>query len=415
MKAAPPLLSLTLYRTLLWLLTPYLRWRFWREGRRYRDNSYSSQRRGRGHPRFEERPVWFHAASVGEVNALMPLLETLHRERPGLPLLLTSNTASSGAIARSRLPAGVVHAYLPMDWRGAMGRFLAQCQPRLGIIMETELWPNLYQLCSEGKTPLIIINGRVSTRTLRAPRWLRQLYRDCLRRTRLVLARSAEDRDNFLTLGATSAQCRVVGNIKFAVLTGEAPAPIDLGRDYVLAASTRDGEELLIIKAWLATGREELLVIAPRHPQRLDTILRDLAPFQLSTKIRSRGESPNATTRLYLADTLGELRAFMAGAKVVFMGGSLVATGGQNILEPAALGKAVITGPHLENFSHEAHLLLQGKGVIQVTSVEGLSQAFTTLLEDETERHALGQRARATVAQHADMVERYLQVLREYL
>lgn len=415
MKAAPPLLPLLLYRALLWLLTPYLRWRFWREGHRYQDNRYPAQRRGRGLPHFGERPVWLHAASVGEFNALLPLLEALHRERPELPLLLTSNTASSGALARDRLPAGVVHAYLPMDWRGAMGRFLAQCQPRLGIIMETELWPNLYQLCSEGDTPLIIINGRVSTRTLRAPRWLRRLYRDCLRRTQLVLARSAEDRENFLTLGATSERCRVVGNIKFAALTGDAPAPIDLGRDYLLAASTRDGEEIVIVEAWLAAGREELLVIAPRHPQRLDAILRDLDPLKLRIAVRSRGEQPEATTRLYIADTFGELRAFMCGAKVVFMGGSLVARGGQNILEPAALGKAVITGPHMENFSNETRLLLQGKGLLQVASAEELSRAFTTLLEDAGERHAMGQRARATVAQHADVVERYLQALREYL
>jgi 3-deoxy-D-manno-octulosonic-acid transferase len=410
----PPRLPLLIYRTLLWLLTPYLCWRFRREGRRYHDNSYSPQRRGQCLPRFEQRPVWFHAASVGEVNALMPLLEALHREQPGLALLLTSNTASSGAIARNRLPAGIVHAYLPMDWRGAMQHFLAQCQPRLGIIVETELWPSLYQLCGEGDTPLIIINGRVSPKTLRAPGWLRRLYRDTLQHTRLILARSEEDKENFLTLGAKSSQCHVVGNIKFAALSTEPPTPIELGRDYVLAASTREGEEALIVEAWLAAARQELLVIAPRHPQRLDAILRDLDPFQLSIAVRSHGSQPEAATRLYLADTFGELRAFMAGAKVVFMGGSLVARGGQNILEPAALGKAVITGPHMENFSNETLTLLQGKGLIQVTSAGELSQAFTTLLQDEGERHALGQRARATMAQHADMVERYLQVLREY-
>jgi 3-deoxy-D-manno-octulosonic-acid transferase len=410
-----PRLAMFIYRTLLWLLTPYLLWRFFREGRTYQDKHYSPQRRGHNHPHFNQPPVWFHAASVGEVNALLPLIKALHREHPELPLLLTSNTASSGSLARDKLPEGVQHAYLPMDWRNAMQRFLARSQPRLGIIMETELWPNLYQLCDEGGTPLVIINGRLSPKTLNTPGWLRQLYRDTLQRTRLILARSAEDRDHFLTLGAEPAHCRVVGNIKFAALSAEAPGPIELGRDYVLAASTRDGEEPLVIKAWLAAEREELLVIAPRHPQRLNEILRDLEPFQLRIAVRSHGTQPEAATQLYIADTFGELRGFMAGAKLVFMGGSLVMKGGHNILEPAALGKAVITGPHMENFSDETRILLDGKGLLQVDSVESLSRAFTTLLENDDKRHALGERARATLAGHGDMVERYLRALKEYL
>lgn len=411
----PPPLPMLIYRTLLWLLTPYLLWRFWREGLNYRDSHYSPQRRGEGHPRFKERPVWLHAASVGEVNALLPLIEALHRKQPQLPILLTSNTASSGVIARNKLPTGVTHAYLPMDWRGAMQHFLARCQPRIGIIMETELWPNLYQLCHQGGTPLIIVNGRVSQKTLRAPGWLRRLYRDCLQRSRLILARSAEDRENFLKLGAAPAQCRVIGNLKFAALNDSVPEPVDLGRDYVLAASSRDGEERLIVKAWLETPREELLVIAPRHPKRLNEILRDLDPFQLRIAVRSHGSQPEATTQLYIANTFGELRAFMSGAQLVFMGGSLVATGGQNILEPAALGKAVITGPHMDNFSNETRILLEGNGLFQVNSAEELGQAFTTLLEDEEERRALGERAQATLLLHADMVERYLRALREFI
>jgi 3-deoxy-D-manno-octulosonic-acid transferase len=160
-----------------------------------------------------------------------------------------------------------------------------------------------------------------------------------------VLCRSELDRERFLRLGAEPSHCRVVGNIKFAALSSEPPAPIELGRDYVMAASSRDGEERLIVEAWQHAGRGELLVIAPRHPQRLETILSDLQPFGLDIAVRSRGEQPGPATRLYIADTFGELRAFMAGAQLVFMGGSLVAKGGHNILEPAALGKAVICGP----------------------------------------------------------------------
>lgn len=408
-------LPIAIYRILLWLLTPYLIWRFFREGRNYHDELYATQRRGHHHHRFTQQPVWFHAASVGEVNALLPLIEALHRERPELPLLLTSNTASSGKLARDKLPSGVKHAYLPMDWRDAMQRFLTQSQPRLGVIMETELWPNLYQLCAESHTPLVIINGRVSHKTLRAPGWLRQLYRASLQTTSQVLARSDSDRDSFLTLGAHKERCQTLGNIKFAALNNELPSPIALGRDYILAASSRDNEEALIVDAWLKTGRGELLVIAPRHPQRLNTILRELEPLKLNITIRSRGEQPSPITQLYIADTFGELRGFMAGAQLIFMGGSLVAKGGHNILEPAALGKAVITGPHMENFSDETETLLKGEGIIQVDSVEALSNAFITLLTDEGRRHELGARAKATLAEKGDIVEHYLDALREYL
>ncbi len=407
--------AMRIYRTLLWLLTPYLRWRFFREGHRYRDDLYARQRRGLHHPRFAEQPVWFHAASVGEVNALLPLLKALHREQPGLPLLLTSNTASSGAVARDRLPAGVVHAYLPMDWHYAMQHFLAQCQPRLGVMMETELWPNLYQLCNEGGTPLLIINGRLSQKTLRAPGWLRQLYRGCLQGCAQILARSAEDRENFLQLGASAERCQVIGNIKFATVNDEPPAPIEAGRDYVVAASTRDEEERLIVKAWQQARRDELLVIVPRHPQRLAAILDDLATFKLNIAVRSRGEQPGAATQLYIVDTFGELRSWMAGARLVFMGGSLVAKGGHNILEAAALGRAVISGPHMENFSDECRLLLDGKGMVQIASVEELGEAFNELLSNDEQREAWGENARATVAKQADVVARYLTILQNHI
>ncbi len=408
-------LPMLIYRTLSWLLAPYLYRRFAKEGRDYNDPLFAAQRRGHHHPGFSERPLWFHAASVGEVNALLPLIEAIQRERPQLPLLLTSNTASSGALARDKLPPGITHAYLPFDWHGAMQRFLLRTRPRLGIIMETELWPNLYQLCDEAEIALLIVNGRVSEKTLQAPGWLRRLYRDCLQATEQILARSELDRERFLQLGAAATQCRVLGNIKFAVVDHQAPPAIELKRDYVLAASSRNGEERLIVEAWLRSGRDELLVIAPRHPQRLDEILRDLASYGLHTAIRSRGEEADAQTKLYIADTFGELRALMAGATLVFMGGSLVPRGGHNILEPAALGRAVITGPHMDNFLDETRTLLAGGGMLQVSGVEELGELFATLLADDTRREELARLARNTVLQQREVVERYLETLQSYL
>lgn len=414
-SSSPPLVPALIYRSLLWLLTPYLRWRFYKEGKSYGDSAYAKQRRGLGLPRFNAPPLWLHAASVGEFHALLPLIQALCQQHPPQTILLTTNTASSGKVARDKLPQGVTHAYLPVDQVHAMQRFLACCQPRLGIIMETELWPNLYRLCNQRDIPLVIINGRISEKTLRAPAWLRRLYRYCLQQTAQILARSELDRERFLRLGADGKRCRLLGNIKFAALNSEPPSPIELGRDYVLAASSREEEERLIVQAWQQSGRDELLVIAPRHPQRLEAILNDLQPFGLNIAVRSRGEQPDATTHIYIADTFGELRSFIAGAQLVFMGGSLVDKGGHNILEPAALGKAVITGPHMANFLDETRILLEGEGLIQVDSVQALAQVIGELLQGTEKRQLLGENARATVARHADALERYLEALGDYL
>ncbi|MDH5785094.1 MAG: 3-deoxy-D-manno-octulosonic acid transferase [Chromatiales bacterium] len=410
-----PRLTLLLYRTLLWLLTPYLRWRFTREGKHFNDPHFARQRCGSHHPEFRDGTLWLHAASVGEVNALLPLIEALHTEHPELPLLLTSNTASSGAVARERLPAGVTHAYLPFDWPAAMHRFLAHVRPRVGVIMETELWPNLYGQCAHEGVPLLIINGRISQKTLGAPRWLKPLYRGCLQQTTQVLARSELDRERFLRLGANPATTRVIGNIKVAALNRTSPPPIELGREYLLAASTRDGEERLVVEAWQQSGREELLVIAPRHIQRLETILTELAPFGLNVAVRSRGDAIGDETQLYIADTFGELGGFIAGARLVFMGGSLVAMGGHNILEPAAMGKAVVTGPHMENFLDESRVLREGGGLLQVASVGELATTLAQLLGEPASCDTLGERAREVMAKQADVVERYLEALNPYL
>ena len=183
----------------------------------------------------------------------------------------------------------------------------------------------------------------------------------------------------------------------------------------MLAASSRDGEERLIVEAWQRSGRDELLVIAPRHIQRLDEILADVETFGLRIAVRSRDDAISAETQLYIADTFGELGAFIAGARLVFMGGSLVEMGGHNILEPAALGKAVITGPHMENFLDESRVLLKGGGLLQVDSVEELNDAFRQLLVDNERREELGKRAQAVMAEQADVIERYLEALRPYL
>lgn len=360
--------------------------------------------------------IWLHAASVGEINAALPLLRLLRARYPGRTLLVTTNTPSGATALAGRLP-GVTHAYLPFDRRRAVSRFLARFRPGCALIMETEIWPNLYRACAARDLPLVIVNGRLSQRTLkRGGDWLKRLYAEALGQVAAVLSRAECDHAGFLRLGAPAERCQVVGNIKFAALDRTAPpAPMALGRPYVLAASTREDEEALLLRAWRGCGSGgRLLVVVPRHPQRLPDILLDLRRLGARVAVRSRGDAVTTDTEVYLADTFGELTAFMAGAELVIMGGSLVAKGGQNLLEPAALGRPVLVGPHMENFATETHLLVSEEAALQVGSVEALQAQLDELLNDAARREALGRRAQAVVEARRDMAERYLTAIEPF-
>ncbi|SCZ51926.1 3-deoxy-D-manno-octulosonic acid transferase [Thiohalomonas denitrificans] len=398
------------YRVLITALMPLLgAYTAW-QALQNRDGRYRRERFGRYRPG-KPADLWLHAASVGEVHAAAPLVKHLSLRYPDQQLLVTTVTPSGARAVRDRLPASVRHAYLPLDRPRAVSAFLRRFRPRCGLIMETELWPCLFKACSDAGTPLAIVNGRLSPRTLGAAAWVRRLYARSLARTACVLARSDSDRLNYIRLGARRETTRSVGNIKFAVLEPDRPvAPIELGRPYAVAASTRDGEEKMVVRAWRAAGRDDhLLVIVPRHPKRLSAILRDLKGLRLA--VRSRDEAVSGETEIYIADTFGELGHFIAGAVLVFMGGSLVPKGGQNLLEPAALGKAVIVGPHMENFQSETALLKEQAAICQIASEGELAGAFRRFLQEPAIRESMGEAARRTVQERCDIAERYLDEL----
>jgi len=399
-----------LFRLLALPIFLYTLWQALREG----GWRYLRERLGYYRKTPQVSPIWLHAASVGEVNAALPLIQSLQQQHPERPLLLTTTTPSGARAAASKLPSTVQHVFFPIDWPGAVRRFIHRHRPRCALVMETELWPNLYTRCHTENIPLIIVNGRLSARTKRVRPWLRRLYTLCLQRVTAVLARSEQDRICFITLGVNRERSEVIGNIKFAAAPrGEGVEPIDLKRPYLLAASTREGEEKLVLEAWRKSGdREHLLVIVPRHPKRLAQILADLRGENIS--IRSRGEPITESTTVYLADTFGELPGFIAGSALVYMGGSLVPKGGQNLLEAAALGKAPIFGPHMDNFLVEAEVLLSGGGAIQVENVAQLATTLQRLLADTSQREAMGEKARAEVEARRDMAERYRLAIGRY-
>ncbi len=361
-----------------------------------------------------DRPIWIHAASVGEVIAAQPLIQGLRARHPSIPLLLTTLTPTGGEVAAKRLGDAVRHCYLPLDSVGTVGRFLRNTGPRCALILETELWPRLFAACAGRGIAPIIVNARVSARTLRAGRLLRRIHGETLGHARAVLARSEGDRQGFIELGADAAKVQLLGNIKLAAATAcdEATSTSPLPAPYVLAASTHEDEELRLLRAWSALGEERpLLVIVPRHPQRGAELARRLAPLCKRLRVRSRDESVDAGTDLYLADTLGELPRFMRHARAVFMGGSLIPHGGHNLLEPARLGCALLTGLHVENFRDECAALLAAEALVQVSDEHELVRALHQLLNDDAERERLGANASAFMRAQAGIAERYLEAI----
>ncbi|MFP4616318.1 MAG: 3-deoxy-D-manno-octulosonic acid transferase [Thiohalorhabdus sp.] len=390
----------------------------WRTVGQRRGGRYLRQRLGWGLPKgpFD---FWFHCVSVGEVQAAAPLVQALAAAQPGRRFLVTTCTATGAETAARQLPPSARHAYLPVDLPGAVRRFFRRTRPRCAFIVETELWPHLFRGCHKHGIPLYIINGRLSEKTLRAPAWLRAAFRSALSAVDACLARSAEDAGRFEELGLPGERIRVLGNLKFArtgAIAEEAPAEPPLPYPYALAGSTHTGEEARLGALWKQQERNgRLLVIAPRHPQRRNTILRELRKLDLNVAVRSWGEAVTADTEVYLADTLGELTWFMAHAEVVFLGGSLVPIGGHNLLEPAALGRSVVVGPHMEKFQSECDELCAAGGAVQVGGSEELEALLPRLLADRERRRAIGEAGRCFVGGQEGVLERYLETLGELL
>jgi len=397
------------YRLILWISAPlvfaYTLYRSIKDG----GTIYLRQRLGIAYPRLKST-IWFHCASVGEVISAGPLFILIIKAYPHIPIIVTTNTPTGRDVLRKQWGNSIHHAFLPLDYSAPVMRFIDRTQPRCALIFETELWPNLFTHCCRLGIPPVIVNGRLSERTMSAPMLMRRIYRRGLENVLAVLARSEADRERFIALGASPERVTTVGNIKFAHSADSAvqTAVDPVGRRYWLAASTHQDEELRIARMWKKSAVQGyLLVIAPRHPDRREAILRQLRSLQLNIAVRSRDETITAQTQVYLADTLGEMPAFMSHAEFVFLGGSLIEHGGQNILEPARLGKAVIVGPYMDNFAEETRILLAKKGIVMVHDEEELRQQISRLLNNSEWRDELGQAAKEVVAQRTNIAQIY--------
>lgn len=374
-------------------------------------------------PRPQGFLVWFHAASVGEANAALPVIETIAAERPELRILLTTATVTSARFASARLPRGVLHQFAPLDNQSFVQRFLRHWRPDLAVLVESEIWPNLVLETKSLGVPLILINGRMSASSYR--RWRRRpgLSRPLFSAFDLVLAQNDGLAERFAQLGATRALD--VGNLK----ADAPPPPVDLsgrrkldaaleGRTVWLAASTHPGEDEIVAEAHrrMKQTRPDLLtIIVPRHPERGKLIAEQLRAQTFMVTLRSEGKLPAPKTEIYVADTLGELGLFYALAPVAFVGGSLADRGGQNPVEPIKLGAAVLTGPNWQNFRDAYGELLRAQACKEVHDAASLAAAALELLDDATARRAMTERASRTIAAMGGALPRTLAELEAYL
>ena len=365
--------------------------------------------------------VWLHGASVGELMSVLPLIERLSTR--GVDVLVTSGTVTSSDLAEQRLPPGVIHQFLPLDVPRFVRRFLDHWQPNLALFVESDLWPNMVIETSRRGVPMMLINGRLSENSFRRWNRLPSAIVDLLQRFELCLARTPADAERLSDLGAPNVV--TTGNLKLDVPAPPADAgkleklQIAIGRrPLIAAASTHAGEEELMIAAHRrlrANFPGLLTVIAPRHPERGPAIAELAKAAGLACALRSTGELPKRSTEIYVADTLGELGLLYRLAPVVFIGGSLVPHGGQNPIEAAKLGAAILHGPHVANFAEIYGALDAAHGAEIVGDGQRLTAALAALLSQPERRDRLATAARTTVDRLGGALERTLQALDPYL
>jgi len=419
----------TLYTLLFHLGLPLVALRLFLRGRKapaYR--ARIAERFACGLPPMRQGGIWVHAVSVGESIAAAPLVRALLKQYPDLPITLTCMTPTGSERIRAMFDGEprVQHCYLPYDLPWAAGRFLDHVRPCLGIIMETELWPNHIHQCARRGIPVALANARLSERSARGYARFAGLTRPMLEEMSLIAVQTETEAERFRSLGARPACVQVTGSIKFDLKVDDQLMPRARQlreqwgasqRPVWIAASTHDGEDGLILEAHrqlLSVHSDALLVLVPRHPERFAAV-HELCAGQFSTVRRSTGDAVTAQTQVLLGDTMGELLFLYALADIAFVGGSLVPTGGHNPLEPAALALPVLMGPHVFNFLEISAMLREAGALQQVEDAEGLAAAVRRLVELPQDARRMGEAGRAVMQANQGALQRLLDGLARLL
>lgn len=372
-----------------------------------------------------EKTIWLHAVSVGEVQAALPLLQGLREQYPGMPVVVTTMTPTGSERVRETLGEDVIHVYLPYDLPGAVQRFLRKVRPSLAIIMETELWPNLFYYCHRQGIPVIVANARLSERSARRYHRFHELTRRTLQLVCAFAVQADADALRLKQLGANDSSVYVTGNIKFdiripASLHEQAQAlrrEWSQDRPVWIAASTHEGEDDVVLEAFADVKKkipQALLVLVPRHPERFARVAALCRRQGYRVLMRSEHQVCDGTIDIVIGDTMGELRLFYGAVDVAFVGGSLVSTGGHNVLEPAALSLPIIFGPHMFNFSEISRLLMEADAAVRVENARELARTVIMFLTDTRRRLATGERACKVIERNRGALDKMLAIIDRY-
>jgi 3-deoxy-D-manno-octulosonic-acid transferase len=395
-----------IYTVLLYLLVPFALIRLWWRGRQ--NPAYRQRWEERfgfvaaDTPDQTNRPVWVHAVSVGESIAAIPLIRKLIAEKNAV--IVTTMTITGAERVNALFGTQITHYYLPYDLPGAVQRFVKRIKPRVGIIMETEVWPNLYACCAREKLPLLLVNARLSPKSAKHYSYFLPLFTPALQSLTHIAAQTQLDADRFLALGAKPETVSIMGNIKFDIevpekarTEGQQLRLAITERPVLIAASTHHPEEEIVLKAFAQIRQQiptALLILVPRHPERFEQVAELIK--QHGFMVNRRSANDNSTlhnTDVFLGDTMGEMLTFYAASDVAFVGGSFAPVGGHNILEPAALAIPAVMGPHTFNCMEIMSLMQAAQGCIQLQDPEELTAALMSLLMDQHKRQQMGQAA----------------------
>jgi len=435
--------NLLTYRLLTYLALPLVAYQGWKRCKKQNTMSHCFRARFGFNPcRFQKGGIWIHAVSVGETRSIFPLLTQLKQSHPKLPLTVTNGSTQGAQQALQFSPVKIQHQMIPYDYPFAVNRFLDQLQPKLVIMVETEIWPNLYQACFERNIPIILINARLKEKSfLTYQKWGGKIIQKALNQTQFIATQFPIDSQYFQQLGAQPNKIKTLGNLKFDL---ELPTNIEqqaiqwkrsqnvTHRFIWVAASThahpkskdhnQPSEEQLILQAHqqliaaqTSGSPAPLLILVPRHADRFEEVAQQIEDSNLSFVRHSQKQAITADTQVYLADSMGELMLWFASCNVAFIGGSLVPFGGHNILEPAALKKPVLSGPHYSNLQALFDTFAQDDALTITLTPQALAEQLIQLMQSPKKQQELGEKAHQSFQKHSGTLPKLMQAIQPLL
>lgn len=415
-----------IYSLLVYLVLPFAFLRLLLRSRRAPDYRRRWAERLGFTPHVLDQCIWIHTVSVGETIAAVPLIKALKAAHPRTPLLITNMTPTGAARVKAAFGDTVLQTYIPYDAIGAVKRFLKRVNPKIAIIMETELWPNLFAVCKQRNIPIVIANARLSEKSAKGYRRIRSLSRQMFSAVHALASQGHADAQRFIELGMPKEKVVVTGNLKFDLqlpndLSAKSTAlrqELGIDRHIWIAASTHPTEEEIVLAAHKKIQEKDpraLLILVPRHPDRFDLVAQLIEQQQFKMARRSRGDACTAQTDVYLSDTMGELLLMYSVSDVAFVAGSFAQIGGHNMLEAAALGKPVVTGPQLYNFAEISEMLLSAQGMIKVHGADELAQNILQFFADENYRKKIGANALQVVEANKGALQKQTDLIQSVL